>query len=48
MSPVAQPDLADDVFDLDLELLVDIEAVQPIYACSIATSTMPANSPSGG
>ncbi|TMR96551.1 hypothetical protein [Nonomuraea basaltis] len=39
MSPVAQADLADDVFDLDIELLVETDAVPPVYACSGGDST---------
>ncbi|MEV0385754.1 hypothetical protein [Nonomuraea sp. NPDC050643] len=39
MSPVAQVDFAEDVFDLDIELLVETDAVPPIYACSGSDTT---------
>ncbi|MET7328847.1 hypothetical protein [Nonomuraea sp. NPDC005650] len=39
MSPVAQLDLSEDVFDLDIELVVESGAVPPIYACSGSDNT---------
>jgi len=34
VSPVAQADLAEDIFDLDIEQLFETDAIPPVYACS--------------